>query len=142
MTPKQKRFVEEYALDHNAAAAARRAGYSANGAKVTASRLLTSANPVLISAIQKCEAENARDLGLRREDILQGLMDAVEQAKLMADPMSQVAALRQLALLCGFYRPMAVHEEVSARGREYLQRMESLSEAALVAIICAEPVLG
>lgn len=138
MTPKQKRFIKEYALDHNAAAAARRAGYSANGAKVTASRLLTSPNPVLIAAIQEKEAENARDLGLRREDILQGLIDAVEQAKLIADPLAQVAAWKELGKLCGFYRPESVCKEASDRGRAYMESMASLSDAELIAIIEGE----
>ena len=41
---KQTRFVREYAVDCNGAAAAVRAGYSPRSAKVTASRLLTKAN--------------------------------------------------------------------------------------------------
>lgn len=44
LTPKQRRFVEEYLIDLNATQAAIRAGYAANAAKVTASRLLTKAN--------------------------------------------------------------------------------------------------
>ena len=39
---KQSRFVREYAVDCNGAAAAVRAGYSPRSAKVTASRLLTN----------------------------------------------------------------------------------------------------
>jgi phage terminase small subunit len=34
LTPKQKKFVNEYLIDLNAAAAARRAGYSKNAARV------------------------------------------------------------------------------------------------------------
>lgn len=40
MTPRQKRFVEEYLIDLNATQAAIRAGYSAHTAEQTASRLL------------------------------------------------------------------------------------------------------
>lgn len=40
MTPKQKRFVDEYLVDLNATAAARRAGYSAKTAEVQGPRLL------------------------------------------------------------------------------------------------------
>ena len=39
--PKRQRFVEEYVVDGNATAAARRAGYSARTAKQQGSRLLT-----------------------------------------------------------------------------------------------------
>tara|TARA_R100000365_G_C2748380_1_gene79772 strand:+ start:5369 stop:5977 length:609 start_codon:yes stop_codon:yes gene_type:complete len=42
LTPKQQRFVEEYLVDLNAAAAARRAGYSAKTARQIGERLLTN----------------------------------------------------------------------------------------------------
>jgi len=41
MTPRQRRFVSEFAVDGNAAAAVRRAGYSARSARVNGPRLLT-----------------------------------------------------------------------------------------------------
>lgn len=54
--------------------------------------------------------------------------------------MAQIAAWREIGKMCGFYSPERHKVEVSDRGREYLQRMELLSEAELLAIICAEPV--
>lgn len=42
LTPKQQRFVEEYLVDLNAAAAARRAGYSEKTARQIGERLLTN----------------------------------------------------------------------------------------------------
>lgn len=44
LTPKQKRFCEEYVIDLNGTQAAIRAGYSDSGAGVEATRLLTNAN--------------------------------------------------------------------------------------------------
>ncbi len=46
LTPKQKRFAEEYLVDLNATQAAIRAGYSAKAAKPQGARLLTYANLV------------------------------------------------------------------------------------------------
>ena len=42
LSPKRQRFVDEYLVDNNATAAAKRAGYSARTAKQQGSRLLTS----------------------------------------------------------------------------------------------------
>lgn len=42
MTPKQRRFVDEYLIDLNATAAAKRAGYSQRTARSQAERLLTN----------------------------------------------------------------------------------------------------
>ena len=49
-TPKQRQFVEEYILDLNATAAARRAGYAAGSAKVRAAELMQT--PEVQEAIQ------------------------------------------------------------------------------------------
>jgi hypothetical protein len=40
LTPKEQQFVAEYLVDRNGAADARRAGYAAKSAKITAARLL------------------------------------------------------------------------------------------------------
>lgn len=53
MTPKQALFVEEYALDHNAARSARASGYAERSARITGSQLLT--NPNVSRAIQALE---------------------------------------------------------------------------------------
>lgn len=44
LTPKQRRFCEEYLIDLNGKQAVIRAGYSESGASVTATRLLAKAN--------------------------------------------------------------------------------------------------
>lgn len=62
MNPKQERFAHEYVVDHNAAAAARRAGYSSNRAKQTGSRLLTL--PDVAQLIEKLDAEKRDELGI------------------------------------------------------------------------------
>ena len=49
LTPKQRRFVNEYCVDENATQAAIRAGYSQNGAGVTGHELLK--NPKIKEAI-------------------------------------------------------------------------------------------
>lgn len=50
LTPKERRFVAEYPIDLNGAAAAVRAGYAKGSAKVTASRLLKK--PEIKAALQ------------------------------------------------------------------------------------------
>ncbi len=59
MSPKQKRFAEEYVVDHNATQAAIRAGYSERTAKQQGSRLLTKVDVI--------EAVRAKEARLRRK---------------------------------------------------------------------------
>ena len=90
LTPKQLRFVEEYSLDHNGAAAAVRAGFAANSARVTASRLLTKAN--VKAAVAALEAEAAKTLRVTREGVLAALGRAYEDAKRQSNPAVMLGA--------------------------------------------------
>jgi phage terminase small subunit len=57
MTPRQRRFVEEYLVDLNATAAAKRAGYSARSVQHNGYRLLK--NPAIAAAVAKAQARRA-----------------------------------------------------------------------------------
>ncbi len=58
LTPKQARFVEEYLLDLNATAAAKRAGYSERTAKQQGQRLLTNVDvQAAVTEAQKARSE-------------------------------------------------------------------------------------
>ena len=68
MTPKQKRFCQEYLVDLNGTQAAIRAGYSKKTAEVQGSRLLT--NVKVQAAIQEQQKRIAHNLGVTAECIV------------------------------------------------------------------------
>ena len=98
---KQARFVREYAVDCNGAAAAVRAGYSPRSAKVTASRLLTKAN--VQRALRQIQQVDAERLALSREAVIDQLQDAIEFARVKQDPMAMIVGLRELGRMMGYY---------------------------------------
>ena len=98
---KQSRFVREYAVDCNGAAAAVRAGYAPRSAKVTASRLLTKAN--VQRALRQIQQTDAERLSLSREAVIGQLQDAVDFARVKQDPMAMIVGLRELGRMMGYY---------------------------------------
>jgi phage terminase small subunit len=66
LTTKQQRFVEEYIIDFNAAAAARRAGYSSRTARSIGQENLTK--PDISAAIRRTVAAQTERAGLRADD--------------------------------------------------------------------------
>lgn len=68
LTPKQARFVEEYLVDLNASAAARRAGYSVRTADATGRENL--GKPAVAAAIAAAQAERARRTQITADDVL------------------------------------------------------------------------
>lgn len=68
LTEKQKRFVQEYLVDLNATAAAKRAGYSEKSASRIAVELL---NKTQVSAeIQKQQAKRQKRVEITQENVL------------------------------------------------------------------------
>jgi hypothetical protein len=78
---KQRRFAEEYSVDHNATAAAIRAGYAEGTARQQGSRLL--AKPDVAQRVAKLDDEKNAELGLEAgaviDEILQTFQEAVKQ---------------------------------------------------------------
>ncbi len=83
LTPKQRRFIEEYAVDLNATQAAIRAGYSENSAKQIGHENLTK--PDLVEAIAEHVAELSKQTGITAESVLTRL-DEVADRCMQAEP--------------------------------------------------------
>ncbi len=71
LTPRQERFVDEYLVDLNATAAAKRAGYSAKTAYSMGQRLLK--NVEIQGAIQKRRQDRERRTEITQDRVLQEL---------------------------------------------------------------------
>ena len=104
LTPKQQRFVDEYMVDLNASAAARRAGYSARTADRLGSRLLGKvevqqavASATIVKAEQtgRTVAAVMADIGRVRDDAMQQVFDPETGATSM---LSHKEALKALEL--------------------------------------------
>lgn len=71
LTAKKRRFCEEYRKDHNAAAAAVRAGYSSKGARQTGHRLLE--DPEVQAHLKKLLEEDSERNNVSVDEVLQRL---------------------------------------------------------------------
>lgn len=93
--------MEEYtAAPGNAAAAARKAGYSSKRAKVTACELLKV--PAVQAAIDGVRAERRASLGYSSEKAALDLMRAINAPS--SNVAQRIAAIRELGRLLGLYR--------------------------------------
>lgn len=99
-------------------------------------------NPNIRQALSAEYRKNAYMLGLTRESVLEGMMEAIDQAKIIADPMSQIAGWREIAKICGFYAPEVKKIEISGTSKTILDRMRSLSDEELLQIAEAEIIDG
>ena len=90
LTPKQQRFVQEYLIDLNAAASARRAGYSvrsADAAAKTGSRLLRQ--EAVRQAVRRAMLERQKRTEISADYVLSTLMEIVERSMQRAPVLSR-----------------------------------------------------
>ena len=133
MAPKQLRFAEEYALDHNGAAAAVRAGYAPRAARQTASELLTKPN--IRSMVARHEAAAAERLAITRERVLAELERAIDLAREQRNPMAMIAGWREISKICGYYAPERQRVELSVGNWRIRNQFEAMSDAELLAVV-------
>jgi len=81
MTPKQKRFADEYLIDLNATAAYKRAGYIAtgNGAEVNASKLLS--NTKVAHYVKLALDKRSDELGIDQKYVLSTIKETVDRCR-------------------------------------------------------------
>ncbi len=135
LTDRQKLFCQHYVGEarHVAARAARLAGYAPGCSNVTGCQLLQL--PKIAATVRGLEAVAALEMEVTRQGVIAQLVAAAEMAKLTQEPSSIVSAMRQVALMCGYYRQETLKVKPSVEGLEVLDRMNRLSDAELVRIV-------
>lgn len=103
LTDKQKRFVDEYMIDMNAAAAYLRAGYDCNEAtaRANASRLLTNAN--IVAEIDKRQQKLQEDAGMSVKWVLEQYQTIINN-NISVDPAVAKGALDSVAKHYGMFK--------------------------------------
>ena len=135
LTPREARFVQEYLVDACGTQAAIRAGAAPAGAHVWACRALRKAK--VSAALQARQAADATRLSIQREDVLNGLQEAISQAREQGNPAAMIRGWSEIAKLMGLYAVETKRVEVSTAGQGVLGRMELMSDAELLAVIGA-----
>ena len=133
LTTKQLRWIDEYLVDMNGAAAAVRAGYSPKSARSIAYENLTK--PDILAVIQARQLAMAKELQITRQGVIQGLLEVVDMGRQQQDPLAMVCALREVAKMLGFYAPELQRIELSAVQSTVQASFATMDDAQLLALI-------
>lgn len=101
MTPKQSRFVEEYLVDLNATAAAKRAGYSARTAEWQGPQLLRKTH--VAAAVDAARAKLAEKTGITVARVLADLERLQSKAEATAELSTALKATELLGKHVGAF---------------------------------------
>ena len=133
LTAKQLRWIEEYLVDFNGAAAATRAGYSEKSARSIAHENTTK--PDIQAVFRARQAATAKELHITREGVVRGLLDAFEMAKADRQPSVMVSAMAAVAKLLGLYAVETKRVELTAGQGAVQSNFAAMNDAQLLALI-------
>lgn len=131
LTEKQKLFVKFWAQGESITSASARAGY-ADGATI-AYRMVKMPNVLQLYHAEKAQYEEASQM--TRTKVMDGLLEAAEMAKLMADPGVMVQAWKTIGQMCGYFAPVEHRMKVDVTGNIVVDRLNSMSDAELLKVI-------
>lgn len=131
LTSQQKLFVKHWASGETIPNAMARAGY--NDQPSYGYRMAKMPNILALYNEEKSKFEQAAQM--TRQKVMDGLLEAAEMAKLLAEPATMVSAWREVGKMCGYYEPKKVSIDVNVSGNVIHQRLNQLSDAQLLEII-------
>lgn len=122
LNTKEERFVENVALyGMNDSQAARHAGIGRD----------VATRPHVIAALAEMRAANAQKMEMTRDKVLAGLSDAIERAKLMGEPLTEIAGWREVAKVAGLYDTKPAGKDLTDKQKKFLDQIQSMSDEDL-----------
>lgn len=131
LTEKQKLFVKFWAEGDSIPAASARAGY-ADGAQM-AYRMVYMPNVLKLKA--QYEAKYEAESQMSRKKVMDGLLEAIDMAKLMAEPATMISGWTAVAKMCGYMAPVEHKVKVDVTGNVTMQTLTAMTDAELLEMI-------
>lgn len=129
LTERQQLFVNAIARDGmNFNAAMRQAGFT----NTSGTRHSLMGNAKIQHAIAVEREKYAKASMMTKKKVIEGFTEAIDMARIKADPMVMVAGWREIAKMCGFYEPTRHKLEVSVNGQVVIQKLQQLDDHELL----------
>jgi len=133
LTEKQAVFVEAILDGKPNGKAMAEAGYSPTQPATTVLR-----SPDVAFALETARSELSSAVQIKRGDMIQVLVEAIDMSRMMADPMGMIAGAREVGKMLGLYEPEKKSIELTTNQARLRSMYEALSDEELLNIIEGE----
>ena len=130
-TPQQLIFVQELVKGAYHRDAAKTAGFA--DWEREGSRLLRK--PHIVAALQYLHREHEAAVKMSRQRVMEGMLEAIDMAKQMAEPSTMVTGWREIGKMCGYYaaeHKIHHHQHTAA---QTVNKLETMSDSELLEMI-------
>lgn len=135
-SPTELKFVEGLALGMKHNQACQFAGIE----RSTGSRM--KKKPHVRAMLEELKAEAREQFNISRDDVIKGLSDAIQDAKLLADPTAQISGWREIGKMLGYYAPEEKKLILTAGQQRLRDQLEDMSEEDLLQLADTSAIDG
>lgn len=78
---------------------------------------------------------------ITKDDVINGLKEAIDHAKLTDEPMAQIAGWREISKMLGYDAPKQVHIHLSGTAKDLRKQISGMTDSELVQSLGADDVI-
>jgi hypothetical protein len=97
--------------------------------------------PHLMQARELLKREMRASMQLTKEDVVYGVREAIDRARLLADPETEIKGWAQISKMLGYDAPQKVEHNITASIEVLKGHVRSMSDAALAQLVNASDVI-
>lgn len=131
LTEKQRLFVKYWAQGETIRTASERAGY--NDGATYAYRMVRMPNVLKLYNEEKAKYEEAAQM--TRKKVMDGLLEGIEMAKMMAEPATVITGWKTIGQMCGYFAPIEKKVKLTVEGEIAVRKLETMSDEELMKLI-------
>lgn len=91
--------------------------------------------PEIQEALAERRAKHEKLFDVTRKQVVDGILEAAEMAKVMSEPMVMVAAWREAGRLCGYYEPQKTKIDITVTGNLTVRQIQEMPEEELLKLV-------
>lgn len=131
LTAQQRLYIDSIIAGKSPPVSARIAGYA--HPEVQGYAILKS--PKIKDAIQYLYKKHEKVADVSRKKVMDGMLEAIEFAKMQADPGNMISGWREIAKMCGYYAPEVKKIDVNITTKRVIDKLETLSDEDLLEMV-------
>lgn len=91
--------------------------------------------PNVLKLKAEYEAKYEAEAQMSRKKVMDGFLEAIDMAKLMAEPATMISGWTAVAKMCGYMAPIEHKMKVDVTGNVTMQKLTAMSDAELLEMI-------
>jgi phage terminase small subunit len=128
LTPRQRKVAQLVGRGDSWNSAALKAGYSQGASNVSAWKN----DPRMQQLVLAEQRRNEASVEMTRKKVMDGFLEAIDQARVQADPATMIKGWTEVARMCGYYAPDAKKIEISISAKRLVDKFETMSDEELL----------